>query len=127
MLCSNQNLFLILLIVSVCLTTLQMRIDAFNCQQILTNIFSLSFVQRCCNDFHQRLKATNTMRPFNMKFYTGKIKWTRSFCNSTLKQTRNRYSSNFADYFCRIHIFSGALLKYVLKHLWSFINFINMI
>ena len=40
----------------------------------LKNIFSPSFMPRCCNSFRQHYKATNVICFFNKgKFYTGKV------------------------------------------------------
>ena len=67
--------------------------------------------------FHQRQKAINIMCFFHIvKLYTAKIKYTRSFDNSSMSSNKieifirvdeRKRNRNFAYYFCRIHIFSA--------------------
>ena len=76
---------------------------------------SLSFVLRCCKNFHQRKKATNIMCVLSHRETLNcENKINRSFDDSSNKieifirvdWMRHR---NFPDYFCFIHIFSAKL------------------
>ena len=81
--------------------------------------FSLSFVPRCYNNFHQRQNATNisvflshseTLNCENKLAMQGVLIIQQIKSRNLHSSFEERVIVNFGDYFCCIHIFSAKLL-----------------